>query len=336
MSLEYEAFLLANSMHRSNILSDIKLLWKSIAIDRADFLAIYLQKPSLKRAYLSYYWVLYAIKIARLLNNLKINFENPPKILDLGAGPLSATMGAALFYKNLSNIFAVDRDVNFMKIGLKSVEKLLNVKLDIEFIKANLKWFSSSWKPKLKIDLIFIAHVLNEFGNNYSSLEKKKKLILNAINCLSPNGVLLIIEPASKTISRDLMKIRDWIQDNEQAKIIAPCFSGILKCPLLVQSKFNWCHSEISYNRPTDMAKIDKLLGLEKDFLKFSYLAITPVDSNRKSSKLRIVSGAMNSRYSSKYYVCSQDGIKTLSGYRNDISNSFVDFRRGQEIDLSV
>lgn len=335
MSLEYQAFLIAKSMHRSDLISDIKLLWKSMSIDRADHLSIYTRKPALKRAYLSYYWALYAIKVAQLIKDLNINFTNPPKVLDLGAGPLSATMGALLFYKNLSSIFAVDKDVHFMKIGLDLMEILLNTRLNVNIARTDLKGLSSSSIFSSDIDLILAAHVLNEFGNGQFNLEKKKKLIFKSIKHLSKDGVLLLIEPASRTTSRDIMRIRDWVQDNKFSKIIAPCHSEVLRCPLLI-SRSNWCHSEISYKRPYDMQEIDRRIGLEKESLKLSYLALTRKDSNRISLKSRIVSGAMHDQCSLKHYVCTVDGLKTLSMYKNNIFDFFINFKRGKEIDLNT
>ncbi|MEI6806054.1 MAG: small ribosomal subunit Rsm22 family protein, partial [Myxococcaceae bacterium] len=310
INLEYQAFLHAKSIHASDLIPDIKALWKALTQERADSLSDYFRKPALRRAYLGYYMPLYAMKIASLLESLNLPFKNP-KVLDLGAGPLSGTFGAHLAFGGLSQSVAVDREIGPMRAGVEFFEGLLKKKLDIKLVQANLKGPSYFWKPDFKPDIIIMAHVLNEFGSGSRYLESKHLLISQAMKLLDKNGVLVVIEPASKVASRDIMAIRNWLHEEGQVKIIAPC-PETDRCPLLL-SRNNWCHAEFPHMRPKELMAVDQKIGFDREFLKCSYLVLAKPESPYQHKDFRIVSGLMNADGVLRRYACTSDGLLTLS-----------------------
>lgn len=330
MNLEYQAFQFAKSKHASDLIPDIKALWKALTQERAESLGDYFRKPALRRAYLGYYMPLYVMKIASLLESLKLPLKNP-KVLDLGAGPLSGIFGAWLAFGGLSRSNAVDREIGPMRAGLEFFEGLLNQKLNMKLVKANLKGPPYFWKPDFNPDIIIMAHVLNEFGSGSRYLESKHLLISKAMSLLDKKGVLVVIEPASKIASRDIMVLRNWLYEEKQVKIIAPC-PEVDRCPLLA-SKHNWCHTEFPYVRSQELAGIDRKIGFDREFLKCSYLVLVKPESTYRHQDFRIVSGLMNADGILRRYACTSDGFVTLSQKASDKTQILTNMRRGEAVD---
>ncbi len=333
MNLEYQAFAHAKSKHASDLVPDIRLLWKALTQERADSLSDYFRKPALRRAYLGYYMPLYVMKIASLLESLHLPFKNP-KILDLGAGPLSGIFGAHLAFGGLAKSVAVDREIGPMRAGLEFFEGLLNKKLDIKLVQANLRGPPYFWKPDFKPDIIIAAHVLNEFGSGSRYLESKQLLISQALSLLDKNGVLVVIEPASKVASRDIMALRDRLYEEHQVKIIAPC-PEVARCPLLL-SRNNWCHAEFSHRRPQELLRIDQQIGFDREFLKCSYLVLSKPESEHRHQDFRIVSGLMNADGVLRRYACTSKGFLTLSQSVRDKTQILANMTRGEAVDPST
>lgn len=327
--LEYRAFLAAKSKHSSDLLPDIRALWKVLTQERAESLSDYFRKPALRRAYLGYYMPLYTIKIASLLQTLRLPYKNP-KVLDLGAGPLSGIWGAYLAFDGLSQSVAVDREIGPMRAGLEFFEELLKKKLDVKLCRANLKGPPQFWRPEFKPDIIIMAHVLNEFGSGMRHMEAKQLLISQAMNLLDKNGILVMVEPASKISSRDVMGLRDWIYAYTQVKIIAPC-PEVKSCPLLL-SRYNWCHAEFPHQRPQELDFIDRKIGFDREFLKCSYLVLAKPESGYQHQDFRIVSGLMNSEGVLRRYACTSKGFLTLSQSMRDRTQILVNMTRGEAV----
>lgn len=329
MNLEYQAFVHAKSKHASDLVPDIRALWKALTEERAESLSDYFRKPALRRAYLGYYMPLYVMKIASLLESLNLPFKNP-KVLDLGAGPLSGIFGVNLAFGGLSKAIAVDSEIGPMRAGLEFFEGLLEKKQDIKLVRANLKGPPYFWKPDFRPDIIIMAHVLNEFGSGSRYLESKHLLISQAMSLLDKNGVLVVIEPASKVASRDIMTLRNWLYEEKQVKIMAPC-PEIDRCPLLL-SKNNWCHAEFPHERPKELVAIDQKIGFNREFLKCSYLVLARPDSEHTHKDFRIVSGLMNADGILRRYACTSKGFLTLSQRVTDKTQILSKLTRGEAV----
>jgi ribosomal protein RSM22 (predicted rRNA methylase) len=333
MSLEYQAFQFSKSKHPSDLVSDIRDLWEALTVERSEGLAQYFRKPALRRAYLGYYLPMYAMKIAALLRDLHLPIREP-NVLDLGAGPLSAIWGAQIAYGTLGQVLAVDQDIGPMKLGLELLDAIAPLK-NINFVRANLKGPPHFWKARFKPDLILMAHVLNEFGVGERYLEDKKMLLVHAVNQLAPQGVIVVVEPASKSATRDLMQLRDWLYASGQVDILAPCPPQVEHCPLLVD-KNNWCHADLPYERPKELQEIDRQIGFQRDVLKCSYLAIARRGFNYQPTHCRIVSGHMNARGIDRRYACMTEGLMTLSQNAHEKPAILASLRRGEAVDLDL
>lgn len=97
---------------------------------------------------------------------------------------------------------------------------------------------------------------------------------LNEIKTLPPTltqyAHIMIVDPSTRTQSRQLMAWRKELI-HQGYSIWAPC-THQLNCPLLEQSKTDWCHDRILFQRPDWLAQIENYLPFENRSLTFSYL----------------------------------------------------------------
>jgi len=106
------------------------------------------------------------------------------------------------------------------------------------------------------VDLVAFSYVLTE-------LSHIPKVALNA-------EALIVIEPSTQDDGRRLMEVRQELID-KGFHIWAPCtHQG--KCPLLTQSKKDWCHDRIHLNMPEWFLNIEKNLKFKNRTVTFSYL----------------------------------------------------------------
>jgi hypothetical protein len=334
------AYRFAQSMHRSDLVGDIGKLWQALTIERADSLADYFKNPALRRAYIGYYAPLYAAKIALLLRQMVLEghikadaSSGGPRVLDLGSGPLVGVMAAHLAFGQISQASAVDREIGPMRHGydfLKTIWPVETLK-QIELLRANLTGPEYYWKPRQAPDLIIMSHVLNEFGAGRRFLEPKLKLIASALRMLAKDGRMLIVEPANKINTRELMSLRDALVEEGSAAIFAPC-TGALHCPLL-RTSTSWCHGELAWKRPAICEQVDQKIGFDKSYLKYSYLLIGNTPQKAASDEnWRVVSGPMSDRGTLRRYVCTPEGLLTLAQDERERNKPLRDFYRGELI----
>ena len=335
-----QAYGFAKSLHRSDLTYDIAQLWEALTLDRANALSTYFRSPALRRAYLGYYLPLYSAKIALLMEqmiregHLTPSKIQPLRVLDLGSGPLAGLWGAHLALGPIAQAMAVDKEIGPMRMGHDFFKQVLGPSEvpPIQLVRANLTGPEYFWKPGFKPNLIVMGHVLNELGNGSRFLESKLRLVLSAAQLLENDGRLLIVEPASKVSSRALMEVRDALFQEKSVHILAPC-TGASVCPLL-KSPQNWCHGELSWERPKVCEEVDRRIGFDKSFLKYSYLLIAKKPVEARGEPGRIVSGEMRDRGIERRYVCTPEGLLTLSQKESDQA-ILSRLSRGEKVDLS-
>lgn len=307
----------AQKMHRSDITNDIQDLWQALTVERSEGLSNYFQKAWARRAYLGYYFPLYVAKINALVARLqgeghfKAFEQEGPRILDLGSGTLAGITAFHLRFGHLERATAVDKSVSPMRLGLELLEELYpqtNWKKEVFLKAANLLGPTSSLVPPWKPNLIFFGHVLNELSEGQRALPRKIGLIEDVAKHLQDDGYVLIVEPATRSPTRELMAIRDHFASSDVLSVVAPCF-GAEKCPLLM-TPTSWCFSELRWSRPKSLKKIDDLIGFDREALKTSFLLLQKAPE-QKSEKARVVSGTMIHGGVLRRYVCGSEGLKT-------------------------
>ncbi|HSS38662.1 MAG TPA: small ribosomal subunit Rsm22 family protein, partial [Polyangia bacterium] len=204
--------------------------------------------------------------------------------LDLGAGTgavgrfLRARFGDAL------EVTAVDR------IGGPGI------------IRANLALKLPAELPDItgRFDLIVAAHLLNELFVERSAVDRASlraaRVLAWAREFLAPAGRLILIEPALRETSRDLLAVRDQLLA-AGLHVIAPCFfQG--PCPALASER-DWCHDAAPV--PGQRARVD-----------FSYLVLATEPPAQRPAHERVVSDRRPEKGRLRLYVCGAEGRREL------------------------
>ncbi len=168
------------------------------------------------------------------------------------------------------------------------------------------------------VDLVAFSYVLTE-------LTQIPKMALNA-------EALLIIEPSTQDDGRKLMQVRQDLI-NKGFHIWAPCtHQG--KCPLLTQSKKDWCHDRIHLKMPEWFLNIEKHLKFRNRTVTFSYLlARKTAPAAIKSTNARAVGDMLEERGKTKVMICRGEEREFLSWLHKDKID--IEIHRGDLLDLN-
>jgi len=225
----------------------------------------------------------------------------PRRALDLGAGTGAA--GAAL-----RAAFGAELDV-------VAVDRVAAPGVVVADLAAGLPPVSG------RFDLIVAAHLLGELFVNRPLdarvAARADRVRAWAAALLEPGGVLVIIEPALRETSRELLAVRDRLLP--ALEIVAPCFwTGA--CPALARER-DWCH---------DAAPVPSSPRVD-----FSYLvlrAATGAGAPADPALVRIVSDPLPEKGKLKLYGCGATGrnlLVRLDRARAPANAAFGDLRRG-------
>lgn len=168
-------------------------------------------------------------------------------------------------------------------------------------------------------DLIVAAHLLNELYVDRASAERvalrARRVLAWAKALLAPNGHLILIEPALRETSRELLALRDQLITNG-LQVVAPCFwTG--PCPALTRER-DWCH---------DAAPVRSQPRVD-----FSYLVLRAEPISRAPDLFRIVSDPLREKGRLRLFGCGASGrhpLVRLDRHRSPANAAFSDLVRG-------
>lgn len=292
--------------------NDIAELSRLFGEDRAKRGADYMTNPALRRAYLAFFLPQYAAKIALLLEQMQrerlLTLPGAPRVLDVGAGPLTGLFGAWLAKGALGTSVALDLAAKSMQAGKALLDEIAPGQ-PVTLVEAPALKRSV---PEGPFDLVIVAHVLNEIGDPRRDLEVRADLVRALLEQLVPGGRLLIVEPGTRVHGRSLMALRDLLV-RDGVPVLSPC-RGAPACPLL-QTPGDWCHGDLAWTRPRAFMELEEKAGLRKDVLKQSHLLLAPLgDAQVPRTGLRLVGGLMRDKFDvERRYACGPSGLVVLS-----------------------
>lgn len=287
-------------------------------------------------SYLLYYWPISYVQ-GRIL--LREAGHPAASALDLGAGP--GPLSLALLDHGVRRVVACDRNARGLALARRLAGKA-------GCLLETAPWDGSSGEPpEGTFDLATLGHVLNElWTGSPDRIERRFALLEEIARRLSPGGRLLIIEPALRETTQDLLRLRDRLVDAGY-RIKSPCvFQG--HCPALPDST---CHGEFDWPLPgmvRDIARRSRISAGEH--LRMSYLiaelpgkapfdAAFSLDEGENGGPYRVVSERMLSKSGRfRYFVCGTLGRFTLSAKREGASPGigiFFSLNRGDLIRFS-
>lgn len=210
---------------------------------------------NLADAYMAYFFPLNYLRVSAVLTE---SFREFPwtavrEIIDFGSGP--GTVHFALADSGLASkpLLAVESDRRAVDLH-RTGTRYLSGKVPGTFSDA-VRW-ADKLPPRIAPGTLGIF--------SYSLLEEPK---LEAR--LSEFEHLLIISPSTREQGRRLLAIRSDLSAKGFASW-APCTHQDA-CPLLTQSKTDWCHDRIRFEAPKWFKSLEAHLPMRNDTLTFSY-----------------------------------------------------------------
>lgn len=279
-----------------------------------------------------------AIPLGELAGRGALPAHRPLRVLDLGAGCGAMSLGIVSSLEAAAGpgetafaIKAIDRDVDALRICGSALRKLAdhrNIVVDVTTRAADVDTTSLPAS-----DLIVLGTVLNELA-----APARVALIQRALAALSPDGAVIIIEPALRDTSRALHELRDDILRAGSAHVFAPCTRQGAPCPALADPA-DWCHEDRPVALPPRTAEIARLTHLRDSGMKFAYLvlrrsALSLVDANAPA--WRVVSAPFAAKGKLEVFGCSDPGRVPLRLLKRNRSDANRPFERAQRGDVLV
>ncbi len=311
---------------------DVIRLSRLLTREREELPAAYLRDQRLRQAYLAYFLPSNLSKIHKPLHELSLHPRNlllkeRLRILDIGSGPGTATLGLLDFFSRRDKgprleFLAIDQVAQ----NLRDAEELFKTFPQRKYLDASLKTVQSTIANMQlllvdRFDIIILSNVLNEiFAHDERKYEKRTDLLCGILKQnLADGGSFIIIEPALRETSRDLLEVRDGLV-GRGFHIYSPCAREGM-CPALANPR-DWCHEDVSWEPTPLVREIDRLTGLRKDSLKFSYLILrndgAALRDNSGEKIFRVVSEPLVSKGKREFYVCGVDGRKLITRLNRD------------------
>lgn len=326
-----------------NLASNVARLSALLTKDREALPAAYLKDEGLRKAYIHYFLPSNIYKIHIPLKELslhpkKILSKEKLRILDIGSGPGTATLGALEFFSVQGNRPILEfTAVDPVAENLRDAEAIFKDRSPKQATLTILKSGIEKMEPLIKgrFDIVILSNLLNEVAHSDAERIAKRVAILKSLlsKFLVPDGSCIIIEPSLRDTSREMLMVRDGLLE-EGLHIYSPCLMGE-KCPALDNPK-DWCHEDIPWEPPAIVKEVDRLTGLRKDSLKFSYqvlrkdgLSLTDIYGE---SSYRVVSDPLVSKGKTEFYICGRGGRRLIARLDKDktiVNETFEGLKRG-------
>ncbi|MDR0533253.1 MAG: small ribosomal subunit Rsm22 family protein [Verrucomicrobiales bacterium] len=204
--------------------------------------------------------------------------DRPLRILDLGGGTGAALIaGVDLLSEKFPHCQFHTTLVDQSETALKLYRHLTRDQRKRHLFKSSAVRASltesAHWNIREPQDLILVSFSLGEaFYQQEDSVVQA--WLGQLLDKLTPNGLLVILEPALKETSERLERLRDFVVSESPRNwhIWGPCLHE-KNCPLLAGKK-HWCHEVRNWQIPPTINRINDRLRRSVWDLKFSFLAL--------------------------------------------------------------
>jgi len=157
-----------------------------------------------------------------------------------------------------------------------------------------------------RFDLVVAAHLLNELP---LGLDARARLVLGWVDeLLEPDGTVLLVEPALRQTSRDLLAVRDRLL-GAGLFVVSPClWQG--PCPALAKER-DFCHAAAP------------AVAQGRSRVDFSYLVVSRRGTPDANAELfRMVSDPMKDKGRLRWFGCGPSGRLLITRLDRDQSAS--------------
>lgn len=281
--------------------------------------------------YLLYFWpVSYAQTYLILKGFVGSEHLKNASILDVGSG--AAPSALAALELGAQHAVITDQSRAATGLGLK-LAQMAGKSIYPQF------WDSTSAQrpPPGQFDLIILSHTLNELWSKHPHrINLRRELLGRLAAKLKPHGRLVIIEPALKHLSRELIALRDSLLAQGMLAVLAPCLSQN-PCPCLRLAVAS-CQAEFNWSPPSFLTRLAHLARLGKESLVCSFQIFGRRQDGLPSfdhNTFRVVSERLVAKTGrSRYLICGLQGRISLQIGRDATPQTTSVFKRLKRYDL--
>jgi ribosomal protein RSM22 (predicted rRNA methylase) len=257
-------------------------------------------------SYLAYFMPLNALRLESVLLEARERnfFSDINTVLDFGSG--CGTFHYA--YMDLLDKHKTDNPLPEIKKWIFIENENRATQIHKKLLSAwnlpitNAEWLTQSPKisPALttaKNSLGVFSYSLNEIHANLESIPDLESL--------------LIIEPSTQNWGRRLQELRAQLI-SKGYYLWAPCVHQEA-CPLLTQSKSDWCHHRIHIELPKELQKIHERLPIKNKSLTYSYLLAKKIPPPKVDKMSRVIGDTLFERGKIRQAICRNSDREFLS-----------------------
>jgi ribosomal protein RSM22 (predicted rRNA methylase) len=323
----------SNSREIKQLAAAVKIISDEYLSSDDSFKGNLFSKQALRNAYLVYYLPANLVKLFPVLDEL---FSHPEisglggteiSILDLGCGPGTFLLAALEYLAAKENMLS--RDIQHINLwGIDRMEECLATAREVikSYLQAQPFPADISWKLHLKSGSIASAAFpypllpsnkhfdLILAGNVFAEIESAAFQTMAPVfeQLLSPQGTLLLIDPGTRSASRNLIRLRNMLLEQTALTLYAPCLERGL-CPSLDNPK-DWCHQKLFWSPPEIIEAIDRHTGFTKEkgvqytyftFRKDGKRAVDHFCDFPREKMWRVVSYVIKSKGEERLFVCN-------------------------------
>ncbi len=313
--------------------------------ERARLPRGYLDDRLTRAGYAAYFAPANAEKVVRALRELAAAdpdlLRRPTlRVLDLGCGTGAAGLGLAAAEPASPRVIYEGIDVS--RPALDDARWFLAETVpgwEVRLRKADL---AAVPPPGDKADLVFLVDALNEAALPQADpTEAGAQLLRRALDRTAPDGHLIVIEPALRSLTRLLHAVRDRLCAGDGSlRVAAPCLHAH-PCPALARED-TWCHEERVWNRTGLIADIDRRIGHDKRWLKYAWLVLTrgggtlgaaaAERTGAGATAWRAVTNRHDVKGKTRIAGCGSAGwcdLECLTRHETDATRDFFELERG-------
>jgi len=197
------------------------------------------------------------------LKQIQLRFPDwsPKSLMDVGAGPGTASWAATAIWPDINSIMFLEQEDNMIALGKRlAVHSSVSALREAEWRKANIV---RSWEVPPH-DLVIASYVLGELPEN-----ERESFVLRLWQVTG--DILVIIEPGTPAGSNRIRQVRERLLA-EGAKTAAPCPHD-KACPM---PENDWCHfsQRVSRSRLHRQVKSGELSYEDE---KFSFIGMSHI-----------------------------------------------------------
>lgn len=298
LSLKLETYIQNKNLSPAKVAKAIKQL--SDRYTQKDRLEDIWRDKNNQLAYLSYFLPLNLLRLQAVLreaNDLEL-FSNDQTVIDYGSGCGTSFLALEKVANSKQHFVSIEQSADAIELQ----KMLLQDKFDspIDYIHSTKMPEVSKYSGERSLICSYSINELDVTSTWFKNFDH-----------------LILVEPATQFDGRKLLELRAKLIELGFS-ILAPCLHQS-ECPMLKDSKKDWCHSRIFVELPSWYYEIEKHLPMKNRTLTYSYLIASKKKKLKsKPNLVRIIGDTQKEKGKTKQMICRNSNREFFSWLKKE------------------